>query len=433
MIIHVVSEGDTLTSIANTYGVSVAYLTEQNQITNPDNLLLGQNIVVQIPTVTYTVQAGDTLASIAEEYGKSVINLLQNNPSLSLNTGLQIGQSIIIDYGNQKIGSMSVNGYAYPFINSEVLTKTLPYLTSITIFTYGFTPEGALIPIDDAAVIATAREYNVAPIMLISTLSQQGTFSDALANTLLTNEALQDTLINNIISNMQAKGYYGLDIDFEFIYPEDADRYVAFVEKIRTRLNAVGFELMVALAPKTSSDQPGTLYEGHKYQELGAAANTALIMTYEWGYTYGPPMAVSPLNKVREVMDYAVQEISPDKIYMGVPNYAYDWTLPYVKGTSRARSLGNVEAVDQAIRYNVPIQFDTLAQTPYYNYQADDGSYHEVWFENAQSIDAKLKLVPDYGIRGVAYWNLMKYFPQNWLVLNGLFNVTKVSPPLTSD
>ncbi|MDO5294311.1 MAG: LysM peptidoglycan-binding domain-containing protein, partial [bacterium] len=301
MIIHTVSAGDTLTSIATTYGVTTEYLIEQNQITNPDNLLLGQNIVVQIPTVTYTVKAGDTLTSIATEYGKTVLNLLQNNPSLSLDTGLQIGQTIIIDYGNQKIGSMSVNGYAYPFINSEVLKKTLPYLTSITLFTYGFTPEGELIPIDDTAVIATAKEYNVAPIMLISTLSSEGTFSNALANTLLTSETLQDTLINNIIANMQAKGYYGLDVDFEFIYPEDADLYVAFVQKLTTRLNAEGFEVMVALAPKISSDQPGTLYEGHKYAELGAAANTALIMTYEWGYTYGPPMAVSPLNKVREV------------------------------------------------------------------------------------------------------------------------------------
>ncbi len=427
MIIHVVTEGDTLTSIANTYGVTTEYLISQNEITNPDKLLIGQNIVVQVPTETYVVQSGDTLASIAENYGVTVNNLLQNNPNLAGNSGIVEGQSIIIQYDNQKIGSMSVNGYVYPYVSMDVLRKTLPYLTFITLFTYGFTPEGELITIDDAAVIETAKEYGVKPIMLLSTLTSQGSFSNALAHTLLSSTEIQDTLIANILENMREKGYYGLDVDFEFIYPEDADDYVVFIDRLRAQLNAEGFQVMVALAPKIAADQPGTLYEGHDYEALGAAANSVLLMTYEWGYTYGPPMAVSPLNKVREVLDYGVQEISPDKINMGVPNYAYDWPLPYVKGTTQATSMGNVAALEQAIQYDVPIEYDPVAATPYYNYEASDGVYHEVWFENAQSIDAKLRLVPEYGFQGIAYWNLMKYFPQNWLVLNALFNINKLA------
>ena len=34
-------------------------------------------------------------------------------------------------------------------------------------------------------------------------------------------------------------------------------------------------------------------------------------MTFEWGYTYGPPMAVAPLPQVRAVLDYAVSVIEP--------------------------------------------------------------------------------------------------------------------------
>ena len=286
MIIHVVKEGDTIESIAEAYGVPASQIIRENEITNADNLLPGQDLVIQYTAVTHTVAPGDTLYSIAELYNVSVIHILQNNPGLSNATTLYPGQTIVIDYNNEKIGSLSVTGYAYPYINRETLIKTLPYLTYLTIFTYGFTPTGELVTIDDVSTINLAREYGVAPIMLISTLTPEGTFSNALAHTLLNDETVQDTLIDNIITNMQEKNYYGLDVDFEFIYPEDADAYVAFINKLRERLNAVGFEVMVALAPKISSDQPGTLYEGHDYAALGAAANSVLLMTYEWGYTY---------------------------------------------------------------------------------------------------------------------------------------------------
>lgn len=426
MIIHVVKEGDTIESIAEAYGVPASQIIRENEITNADNLLPGQDLVIQYTAVTHTVAPGDTLYSIAELYNVSVIHILQNNPGLSNATTLYPGQTIVIDYNNEKIGSLSVTGYAYPYINRETLIKTLPYLTYLTIFTYGFTPTGELVTIDDVSTINLAREYGVAPIMLISTLTPEGTFSNALAHTLLNNETVQDTLIDNIITNMQEKNYYGLDVDFEFIYPEDADAYVAFINKLRERLNAVGFEVMVALAPKISSDQPGTLYEGHDYAALGAAANSVLLMTYEWGYTYGPPMAVAPINKVREVLDYGVSQIPASKIFMGIPNYGYDWTLPYVKGTSAAKSLGNVAAVDLALEYNAPIQFDTTSQAPFFNYTDADGKEHQVWFEDARSIEAKIRLVPEYGFQGAAYWNIMRYFPANWLVVNALMDINKV-------
>ena len=48
---------------------------------------------------------------------------------------------------------------------------------------------------------------------------------------------------------------------------------------------------------------------------------------------------------------------------------------------------------------------------------------HEVWFEDARSIRAKLALIPEYGLRGVGYWNLMRDFPQNWRVLNALYRI----------
>ena len=184
-------------------------------------------------------------------------------------------------------------------------------------------------------------------------------------------------------------------------------------------MNAEGYQVSVALAPKSSATQPGLLYEGMDYRLLGQNADQVLLMTYEWGFTYGPPMAVAPLNKVREVLDYAVTEIPREKILMGIPNYGYDWKLPFVKGETAAELLGNVEAVRRAAQYGAVIQFDEIARSPYFTYE-QGGSSHEVWFEDVRSIQAKVELALAYGFRGVGYWNLMRPFRANWLLLNGM-------------
>ena len=170
------------------------------------------------------------------------------------------------------------------------------------------------------------------------------------------------------------------------------------------------------------------MYEAHDYAALGAAADYVLLMTYEWGYTYGPPMAVAPLPNVRRVLDYAVTEIPPEKICLGIPNYGYDWPLPYRQGETQAQSLSNQEAVAAAVAYGAAIQYDETAQSPWFRYTAADGAIHEVWFEDARSISEKLRLIRLYGLHGAGYWNLDRPFPQGWTVLNALWDVANFPP-----
>ncbi|NLZ81408.1 MAG: glycoside hydrolase, partial [Clostridiales bacterium] len=213
-------------------------------------------------------------------------------------------------------------------------------------------------------VLELALESNVAPIMLLSSITEEGNFSTEKASALFGDVVMQNKLIENILQTMDEKNYFGLDLDFEFISPEDADNFLSFIRNVTSKLNANGFSVNVDLAPKTSIDQPGLLYEAHNYAEIGAIANTVLLMTYEWGYVFGPPMAVAPIDQVRRVVEFAVSQINPQKIYMGIPNYGYDWPLPFVQGTTEATTIGNVEAVDIARKYSATILYDELAQTP---------------------------------------------------------------------
>lgn len=126
-------------------------------------------------------------------------------------------------------------------------------------------------------------------------------------------------------------------------------------------------------------------------------------------------MAVAPLPNVRAVLDYAVTELLPAKILLGIPNYGYDWTLPHTPGR-RAVTLGNQEAVRLAAQVGAEISFDETAQTPTFSY-TKEGEAHRVWFEDARSVQAKLRLALEWKLGGVAYWNLLRPFAQNWAIL----------------
>lgn len=426
MQIHVVRSGETITGIARMYNVSPRKIVTDNGILNPNILVVGQALLILFPDVVHTVRPGETLTQIAAQYNTSVLALYQNNFYLTTAPGLFAGEQITISYQEEKQGEVSVNGYAYPYIDRNVLLRTLPFLTMLTIFGYGFTEDGNLIEIDDEQLIALARQFRAAPIMLLSSVTENGNFSTERASLLFNNISVQNRVIDNVIAVMHEKGYIGLDVDFEYVQATDADAFIAFLQNITSRLNAEGFTVNVDLAPKVSAQQVGLLYEAHDYARIGPIANTVMLMTYEYGYTFGPPMAVAPVNQVRRVVEYAVTVIPKEKIFMGIPNYGYIWRLPYERGTTVATSLGNQFAVQLAARHHTEILFDETAQSPYFYFTDRNGNTNVVWFEDVRSIQAKWQVITGHGLLGAGYWNIMRPFAQNWNFINAMFNIRKI-------
>lgn len=431
MIIHTVAPGDTVYRIARKYGVPASRIITDNMLPEPGRLVAGETLVILFPTESYTVRGGDTLSSIAEQFQTPILTLYQNNPILNGEPTIYPGQTLNIRYAAPKNGEICVNGYAYPSIDRVILQRTLPYLTYLSLFSYGITENGELIPPqgDVAEIISMAQRCRTRCLLTLTSLSENGTFSSALANRVLTDTALQEKVVEAVANAVMQNGYDGVDVDFEYVAKESAAAYATFVQTIRERLEPDS-DVFVSAAPKTSATQPGLLYEGHNYRLLGEAADMVLLMTYEWGYTYGPPMAVSPLPQVRRVLDYGVTEISRNKILMGVPNYGYDWPLPYERGKTKAESISNTEAVQRAATRNAAIQYDETAQAPYYTYYARSAHMgspvqHEVWFENAKSVEAMLSLVTEYALGGIGVWNIMRYFPALWLILPRLYQIKK--------
>ena len=414
MMIYTVKEGDTLFSIAEENNTTVSRIAADNRIDPDLPLVVGQTIVLLYPEEIYTAREGDTVLSIARSFGTSAVKIWQNNPILEGKNAVYPGQTIVITYPSPEFSEKAIGGYAYTYIDDDLLRRTLPYMTYLSVFPYGLTESGELIsPEGDERLIRTAKEYNVLPLMSLTSLTEEGVFSSPLVDSILSSEELSQKVIENTAAAVFSKGYGGVDMDFEFIDPSLAEQYGRFITKLKNALGE-GYTVFADLAPKTYRTQPGLLYEAHDYPLLGDSADKLFLMTYEWGYMYGPPLAVSPIENVRRVIEYAKSEIPSEKLFMGIPSYGYDWPLPFIQGVTRAETLSPDEAVALARREGATIQYDTDFMAPYF-YYVKDNVQHVVWFQDARSVESLARLCEEYSLDGISIWNIMRRFPNLWL------------------
>lgn len=422
MEIYIVKSGDTVYQIARRYSTPVDGIIFANQLQDPDVLSVGQALVIPGSGTRHTVSRGDTLYSIARRYGMSLQRLIAANPGLADPYRIYPGQTVVIPADGRNMRKVTVNGYMTHAADST-LEATLPYLTFLSPFSYRSDMLGNLTPTFDLNIMLSGAQ-RTANLLTLTNLMEAGGFSSQIAHAILTDQTVQDTFLESTEALLRQGGWYGVNVDFEYIYQFDRESYDQFLGRLTQRMHRLGRIVVTALAPKLSDGQEGLLYSAHDYAVHGRTVDYVVLMTYEWGYTYGPAMAVAPLDKVRQVLDYAAQAIPAGKILMGVPNYGYDWTLPFEQGTA-ARSLTNVEAVTLAGQVGADIRFDQAAQAPFFRYHGGDGRQHEVWFEDARSLRAKYALVNEYGLAGVSFWNLNSLFRTNFIVLESMFSVEK--------
>lgn len=425
MFIYTVKKGDTIMRIAREYNASPTRLLEINNLSENDRLPVGAALVIPTETGAHIVRRGDSLYSIAMHHGTTVDELLKLNPTIKPPYTIYPGQYIVIP-GDAKLGSIDVNGYCYPSISDETLNKTLPYLTYLSVFSYNIRPDGSFTEIaNDDRIIAAARAQNVAPLMVITNLNSDDSFDSQLALRFLRNDVAQQKFIDTIPAYLKRKGYMGVNLDFEYVYDQNKDDYSLFMKNLGERLSAEGLLLTTALAPKTSDNQQGILYEGHDYRALGQVCDWIMLMTYDWGYVAGPPMAVSPYNEVDRVLRYAVKVIPPEKLLLGMPNYAYDWTLPYQPGT-RAKYYNLNAVLKLAADTGAEIEFNDSAKAPFFTYRDASGKEHIVWFDDARSYRERMRLVNEYGLGGIGFWTINTFFAPGWYVLSSLYDINKV-------
>lgn len=427
MQIHVVQSGQSLWGIAQAYGVTLDQVASANQIDPQLPLVVGQALVIPITGRYHWVQPGDTLWRLASRYGVRVQEIATAN-RITPDTLLRVGTRLYIPPRPRR--RAEVNAYVEP--RGEAVSPALlnasreaaPYLTYLAPFSYQVQRDGSLKgpPLGELPAIARAAG---ATLMMVITNLEQDAFSAELGRVILNDMAVQDRLLATIMQVAREVDFRDIHFDFEFLRPEDREAYNNFLRKAAAMIRADGRLISTALAPKIRREQAGQWYEAHDYRAHGEIVDFVVLMTYEWGYSGGPPMAVSPLPQVRRVIEYALTEMPGEKIMMGQNLYGYDWTLPYVRGGPYARAISPQTAIALAREFGAAIRYDWEVQAPTFTYVDREGKTHEVWFEDARSIQAKFNLIKELGLRGISYWKLGLPFPQNWLLIQDNFAVVK--------
>ncbi|KOY81712.1 glycoside hydrolase family 18 protein [Lysinibacillus macroides] len=428
MQIHVVRAGESLWGIAQAYGTTVQRIVDANQIPEPDQLVVGQALVIPIVGSFYYVQPGDSLWSIGQRFGINYLTLAQVNgihPNQILSVGLRLYIPQPPKTTAETLAYLEPRGTTVSDALLEQAREAGPYLTYLALFSYEVKRDGSLQRPPSQGITQITNDTGASLAMVISNL-EDFAFSGELARDIFQSTAVQDLLFDNIVAEAKRLGSVkDIHFDFENLPTDQRQAYNNFLRRAVEKFHAQGYTVSTALAPKTRDDTTGQWTGAHDYQAHGEIVDFVLLMTYEWGYSAGPPMAVSPLPEVEAVVKYAVSEIPAHKIMLGQNLYGYDWTLPFVQGGPYAEALSPQRAIEVAKRYHAAIQFDWRAQAPFFEYYDEQGRAHIVWFEDARSIQAKFNLIKQYNLRGIGYWKLGLPFPQNWLLIGANFDVVK--------
>ena len=427
MQIHVVTPGQSIYGIAQAYNTTPDRIISANELRAPNQLVVGQALVIPITGSYYWVQPGDTLTTIGRNVGITAQRLAQVN-RISVDAPLNVGTRLYIPPRSKTNAAFTAyiepRGSTVSTALENSARQAAPYLTYLAPFSFNIQRDGALTEPPLGNFGAIAQQQNTSLMMVVTNLENDG-FSPELGQIFLNDMGVQDTLIGNIVTLAKQYGFENVHFDIEHLRAEDREAYVNFLRKAHNVFAQEGLSTSVALAPRTSAQQTSPWLAAHDYPAIGAVVDFVIIMTYEWGYSGGPAQAVSPIGPVRDVLNYAVSVIPREKIMMGQNLYGYDWTLPFRPGTI-ARAVSPQQAIDIARVNNVPIQYDTTAQAPFFRYRDREGRQHEVWFEDARSIQAKFNLLKELNLFGMAFWRLGLSFPQVWLLIQDNFNVTKL-------
>ncbi|MBP1755369.1 MAG: hypothetical protein H6Q59_1767 [Firmicutes bacterium] len=428
MEIYVVQQGDTIHTVAEKFNIAVDKLVYDNGLVYPYNLVIGQAIIIAYPKQTHIVHEGETLQSIANTYGVSEMQILRNNSFISDRGTLILGETLVISYNT--IMSISTNGFIYPYVRKETLLKILPNLTYLTIFNYTISERGEVKEYyDDSSVVNTAKEYGVIPLLLASTLSPQGEPNIKIAYDILLSEEYQDRSINQFVDIMKQKGYLGMNIVLNFLDKSNQSLYLNFVRRISEHLQQEGLMFFITNNYATQESNGSISIEDIDYSKFSPYVNGLIFIKFVWSTNLGPPSPVSNIENIRAVIDYATSLVSSDKIVVGNPVIGYDWQLPYVPNWSNVSSMSIDSALYLAKETGVIIQFDEVSKTPYFYYnQIYFGApvEHIVWFIDVRSIEELSDVILEYALNGSGIWNTMIYYPQVWTTMNARFDTVKL-------
>mgnify|MGYP001319004345 CR=1 FL=1 len=422
MGIYIVKHGDTIETIASSFGISIERLISDNGLINPYSLVVGQAIVILHPKTTYIVQPDDTLESIAARTGISVIDLIRNNPFLHDREELFENEILVIEFNTLR--DIQINGFTNAYISEDLLPRALPYLTYLSIFNYQIIDNdipGIIAFNEDTDIIRITKQYSSIPLLMISALSPTGDISVETVYRFLLDVELQERLISEALEIIQSKGFMGVNFLISNITEYNQGLYLNLFAKISEVLRNYGYVFMITITPDYA------IHENLDYYSMSLLADSIIFLESTWNKQKEPPAPISNVSLINTFIDDVLTKISPKYISLGIPLVGLDWIVPFTED-SRASLISLNSALILAYEHRSVIILDEESQTPYYEYTRYIGETienHKVWFVDANSFNALNDVIIEHNLAGTGLWNIASYNQQLFSMINGTFNITK--------
>src|SRR5574341_2177335 len=209
-------------------------------------------------------------------------------------------------------------------------------------------------------VVKSARARGAAVHFQVSNYIN-GSWSREAVHRVLTRRQPRDRTIRDILGYLDRYGYDGVSVDFENVAPADRSALTAFVIRLAGAVHGRGKVLTIAVPAKTRDDPANDWNGAFDYTMLAGAADAIIVMAYDEHWSTSAPGPVASFNWVDAVAAFALSETGRAKIILGVAFYGYAWPA-----TGPAEGISMREAVDRANRAGVTVQWDSVAQVPFY-------------------------------------------------------------------
>ena len=278
--------------------------------------------------------------------------------------------------------------------------------------------EGNITSIGTKKYVKSAHSMGLQVWGLVSDFSSEMDTSAVLAST-----AARRNAIGALVDDALKLGLDGINLDFEYMDEADALAYVQFVRELSIECRLNKLVLSVDIKP------PYDFNYWMNRKELATVADYLINMGYDEHYSGSDAGSVASLSYEQRAIEESIsQGVPAEKLISAIPFYTRIWyTSSGEDGarttTSEVLSMAGVQKTLQS--WNVTPTFDASAFQHYADWTTNDGVRCQIWIEDADSIAAKVRLIPQYDLAGTAAWVLGFESSDIWNVITENVSMSK--------
>ncbi len=270
--------------------------------------------------------------------------------------------------------------------------------------------DGSLESFADSSYVADAHAAGLEVWGLVDNMS-----FPVDSNALLSHTTSRTALERHLIENAVQYGLDGINIDFEQLPGEAGDDFAQFLRELSILCRQQGLVLSV------DNYVPKEYTNFYRRDIQGRVCDYVIIMGYdEHTNASGEAGSVASIDFVTEGIENTLMDVPANKVINAIPFYTRRWITE--NGSLSSVAVGMAEAQAFLRDHGQTAVWDDVTCQNVCRFESD-GAEYSIWIEDAQSISAKLSVMKNHQLGGVACWRLMLETPDIWDVINAYFPV----------